>query len=337
MVGITYPSSATNTFGYNGLGLRVSKSDSSGALAYVCDGTRVASAVLKDGASVYTPGLSERRGTASKFLHSDALGTTRGVTDSTQAAADSLLFDAFGQVVSRTGTTPTPFGFVGASQYQTDKDSGLLLLGHRYYDPSIGRFLSQDPIQDGDNWYKYADNNPLTKIDPKGQFAWLLVAAVCIIVIAVTNGDGRHSQPPPPPTPSAPPDVDIDKNAEQAAHHSWTWFRDQVKTGGPWDFKNGHYDNPGQYENYGNYHFGYTGKAAGFPDYVLETGAGIAQIGDKDKHPNDPNYSVGIPGIIPSYGDDPKDNYWIQRGMDDWRRNAARDGSGIWNSSHLPY
>jgi len=70
--------------------------------------------------------------------------------------------------VSRTGTTPTPFGFVGASQYQTDSDSGLQLLGHRYYDPSIGRFLSQDPIQDGSNWYAYCDNNPLTSTDPEG-------------------------------------------------------------------------------------------------------------------------------------------------------------------------
>lgn len=70
--------------------------------------------------------------------------------------------------VSKTGTNPTPFGFVGKSQYQTDTDSGLQLLGHRYYDPSIGRFLSQDPIQDGDNWYAYCDNNPLGYADPKG-------------------------------------------------------------------------------------------------------------------------------------------------------------------------
>ena len=57
---------------------------------------------------------------------------------------------------------------MGASQYQTDGDSGLQLLGHRYYDPSIGRFLSQDPIQDGTNWYAYCDNNPLGETDPSG-------------------------------------------------------------------------------------------------------------------------------------------------------------------------
>ena len=49
VTGIAYPSSATNSFTYNGLGLRVSKNDSAGAFAYVCDGTDVASAVLKDG------------------------------------------------------------------------------------------------------------------------------------------------------------------------------------------------------------------------------------------------------------------------------------------------
>jgi RHS repeat-associated protein len=57
---------------------------------------------------------------------------------------------------------------VGKSQYQTDSDSGLQLLGHRYYDPSIGRFLSSDPAQAGTNWYAYCDNNPVVSIDSTG-------------------------------------------------------------------------------------------------------------------------------------------------------------------------
>ena len=165
---ITYPSAAVNTFAYNGEDLRTQKVDSSGTRNYVCDGSSPASAVLKDGSAVYTPGLSERRGSTSKFTHADALGSTRGITDSSQSVTDAMLYDAFGNTLSRTGTTPTPFGFVGKSQYQTDADSGLQLLGHRYYDPSIGRFLSQDPIQAGTNWYAYCDNNPLTDIDPEG-------------------------------------------------------------------------------------------------------------------------------------------------------------------------
>jgi len=168
VTGITYPSSATNSFSYNGNDLRMQKVDSAGTANYLCDGTTPASAVLKDGAAVYTPGLSEHRGTTSKFYHGDALGSTRGITSSSQAVTDSVLYDGFGMTVSRTGTTPTPFGFVGKGQYQTDSDSGLQLLGHRYYDASVGRFISSDPAKAGDNWYAYCDNNPLTDTDPLG-------------------------------------------------------------------------------------------------------------------------------------------------------------------------
>jgi len=168
VVGITYPSSATNSFSYNGEDMRMQKVDSAGTASYLCDGTTPASAVLKDGSAVYTPGLSERRGSTSKFYHGDALGSIRGITNSSQTVTDSVLYDAFGMTVSRTGTTPTPFGFVGKGQYQTDNDSGLMLLGHRYYDASVGRFISSDPAKAGDNWYAYCNNNPLKGMDPTG-------------------------------------------------------------------------------------------------------------------------------------------------------------------------
>jgi uncharacterized protein RhaS with RHS repeats len=45
----------------------------------------------------------------------------------------------------------------------------LQLLGHRWYDPLTGRFISKDPIGSGDNWYAYCDNNPLAHTDPDGQ------------------------------------------------------------------------------------------------------------------------------------------------------------------------
>ena len=88
------------------------------------------------------------------------------MTDGTQGATDGLRFDGFGLPVA--GSTPTPFGFVGGSQYQTDGDTGLLLLGHRYYDASVGRFLTADPAKAGNNWYVYCGNNPLNGVDPLG-------------------------------------------------------------------------------------------------------------------------------------------------------------------------
>jgi len=78
--------------------------------------------------------------------------------------------DAFGNVWApgTTGAMATPFGFAGQSGYQSDADSGLMKLGYRYYDASTGRFLSRDPIRDGDNWYAYCKNDPVDAVDPEG-------------------------------------------------------------------------------------------------------------------------------------------------------------------------
>ena len=200
VIGITYPEGATNSFAYNGEDLRTQKVDSTGTQNYVTDGSSPGSALLKDGNAVYTPGLSEHRGSTSKFYHGDALGSTRGITDGTQSVTDSQLFDAFGNTVSRTGTTPTPFGFVGKQQYQSDSDSSLQLLGHRYYDPSIGRFLSSDPAKAGTNWYAYCYNNPLNQADPlgldppPGSYGSLTEAVDAIIAVnqPLSDADGRE-------------------------------------------------------------------------------------------------------------------------------------------------
>ena len=152
--GITYPSSSTNSFKYNGNDLRVQKIDSSGTRNYITDGDSPAAAVLSDGLATFTPGLSERRSSTSSFYHGDALGSTRSQTNSSQTVTDTKRYDAFGMLVASTGSNPTPFGFVGGSQYQTDADSGLMLLGHRYYDASIGRFISRDPAYAGTSPYR---------------------------------------------------------------------------------------------------------------------------------------------------------------------------------------
>jgi RHS repeat-associated protein len=64
----------------------------------------------------------------------------------------------------------TPAGFLGANR---DDPSGYVPLGARLYDPSVGRFLSADPVLDTadplqSNGYTYAHNNPVTHTDPTG-------------------------------------------------------------------------------------------------------------------------------------------------------------------------
>jgi len=44
----------------------------------------------------------------------------------------------------------------------------MLQLGARFYWPEIGRFISQDPIGEGGNWYAYVGSNPVVRKDPTG-------------------------------------------------------------------------------------------------------------------------------------------------------------------------
>ena len=61
-------------------------------------------------------------------------------------------------------------GFGGEWGYQTDKETGLVLCGARYYDPSTGRWLTRDPIgyAGGVDLYRYCGNNPINGVDPSG-------------------------------------------------------------------------------------------------------------------------------------------------------------------------
>jgi len=158
-----------DTFSYNGLGLRVGKQDSTGSYSYLCDGASAGSAVLWDGQAVYTAGLSERRGGVSSYFDFDRLGNLWTVDGS--AGAVQLYYQdttGFGGVIAAAGNVGTPFRFGGGSGCQTDADIGLVLMGHRYYDTRIGRFISQDPAGDGDNWYAYCGNDPVDGSDPSG-------------------------------------------------------------------------------------------------------------------------------------------------------------------------
>ncbi len=74
-------------------------------------------------------------------------------------------------------------GFTGHTE---DVNSDLVYMQQRYYDPSIGRFLSIDPREANPNEpmtfnrYAYANNNPYKYTDPDGEFAFLVPVAVFV-------------------------------------------------------------------------------------------------------------------------------------------------------------
>jgi RHS repeat-associated protein len=104
----------------------------------------------------------------SQALHHDALGSIVATTDTTGAIKSETIYDAFGNVQERTGASANKFGYTG---HQMDQESGLIYFQARYYDPSIGRFITQDPFE-GDvdtpaslHHYLYAYANPTTYVD----------------------------------------------------------------------------------------------------------------------------------------------------------------------------
>jgi RHS repeat-associated protein len=75
---------------------------------------------------------------------------------------DGYTYDVFGAIRSQSGAND--WLFTGG---QSDGDEGLYYLRARYYDPQIGRFLSQDPLPGG-NLYAYVGNNPVNATDRSG-------------------------------------------------------------------------------------------------------------------------------------------------------------------------
>ena len=173
---ITKPGMTTNSMAYNGLDTRVGMTDSSGARTFKRAGIGVTSPVLSDGSASFTPSGEWRGGV--KTAYHGGLKSFDTQTNSAQAVVGQRLTDAFGNQISGSGVWKGRFAYGGPYGYQEDPDTGLRLLGHRYYDSSTGRFLTRDPIKDGRNWYVYCDSNPLTGVDANGLKIDLVVVGV---------------------------------------------------------------------------------------------------------------------------------------------------------------
>lgn len=138
--------------------------------------------------------------TRTTWIHRDHLGSVVALTDGTGQVVLRLRYGPYGQVLERTGPGDVPQSFATSlgAVVRTGPAGGLeappiVLLGARWYCPSIGRFLSPDPVV-GDasdpaawNAYAYCRNNPTSYVDPSGRSFWKIFAAVLatIAIIAV--------------------------------------------------------------------------------------------------------------------------------------------------------
>jgi len=104
------------------------------------------------------------------YQHTDALGSPVASTDASRVVVESSEYEPYGRVGNRTSRDG-----VGYTGHAEDAATGLVYMQQRYYDPSIGRFPSIDPVgpdpNTGANFngYKYAANNPYSFKDLDGR------------------------------------------------------------------------------------------------------------------------------------------------------------------------
>jgi len=125
--------------------------------------------------------LSENRAGVKRDYVPDPLGSTLALLDNSQTQTDTFSYYPYSEVASRTGTTATPFQYIGTLGYYQD-NSGRTYVRARHLRTAHGRWMTQDPIgfRGGDaNLYRYTNNSPATYTDASGLKVW-----VC--------GDGDH-------------------------------------------------------------------------------------------------------------------------------------------------
>ena len=121
--------------------------------------------------------LAQRTPTGTSYYRFDGQGSITGLLNSSGSIVATYGYDPYGQLTSLTSTgnvgINNPWRYAGAYQDGT----GLYKMGHRYYDPTTGRFTQQDPIHDpfdpkSWNRYVYVGGDPINYTDPTGLSWW---------------------------------------------------------------------------------------------------------------------------------------------------------------------
>jgi RHS repeat-associated protein len=129
--------------------------------------------------------LVARRSVSTTWYHADYLGSVRLLTDASGNAIAQYEYTPYGV----TGTLQKPldeFGFTGQRRNPStaapgQDAAGLIYMNARFYDATLGRFISPDTIIPGPdnpqflNRYTYALNNPVSYNDPTGHKANLVL------------------------------------------------------------------------------------------------------------------------------------------------------------------
>lgn len=122
---------------------------------------------------------SKNAGNDVSWFLGDRIGSVRKIVEMDGTVLDALDYDSFGAILNETQPTfDNRFKFTARDW---DDEIDLQYNRRRYYDPEIGRWISEDWLgyAAGDqNFYRYANNSPTTFTDPSGKFYQTLIDMV---------------------------------------------------------------------------------------------------------------------------------------------------------------
>ena len=95
-----------------------------------------------------------------------------------------MTLSAFGQTVASTGSSTSAYGFGATSGYRNEGDAGLTLVGCRFYDAQVGRFITRDTYLD-QKAYAYCDGDPVNGVDPTGHLNWTRIGINSLLILGL--------------------------------------------------------------------------------------------------------------------------------------------------------
>ena len=166
----------TESFKYDPFGRRIQKGGPLGTTSYIYDGPNAVEDVDQGGNVLakfsQVPRepdqiLAELLGGLTSYYETDGLGSVTSLSSGAGALANTYTYGSFGQLTAHAGSLVNPFQYTGR---EFDVETGIDYYRERYFDPSSGRFLSEDPLRfkTSTNFYPYAANNPVRFNDPMG-------------------------------------------------------------------------------------------------------------------------------------------------------------------------
>ena len=165
------------TFAYDPLGRRVEKvaGGTTTTFTYAWEDILREIAGATTTYYVHGPGIDEplakEIGGSSTYYHADGLGSVLKTSNGVGSVTHEYRYDSYGRIEA--GSTQSGYSFTGR---EWDAETGLFYYRARYYDPNVGRFISEDPIGllGGLNTYAYVGRNPIMRVDPFGlEWKWV--------------------------------------------------------------------------------------------------------------------------------------------------------------------